>query len=467
MTQTVCHNGLSHVLIVDCDPVLNRMVLEKLAQRGSRGTVAATMRSARRMLGQCAWNLVFFNPSMTEEAEGRDGIELLSTLRRDLPEVPILLVSEQDSSEQAVRAIRAGCAEFLAKPVSSEVLDRMLDQYIPAHGSQVLAAVSEGPQRQLIIGRSGALRRVLDAAFKAAPTSASVLVCGESGTGKELLAHLIHSGSRRAEGPFIRVNCAALTESLLESELFGHEKGAFTGAVLSHRGRFERAHGGTLLLDEITETPPAFQAKLLRVLEQMSFERVGGCENIQVNVRILSTTNQDITKRVRQGEFRADLFYRLAGIRLTVPPLRERMEDLPELVWFFVTQYAPEARRQIQGIERETLDLFENYRWPGNIRQLRNVIRTALILGSGPLLSAAGIPWLLEELTEEIPADSSAVETEGMDGSLEEAERQAILAALERSGGNQTRAAKVLGISGRTLRDRIRRYRQESVLTAG
>jgi DNA-binding NtrC family response regulator len=458
---------MSEVLIADRDPVLSRMVLEKLAQRGSRGTVAATMRAARRMLGHCAWTLVFWNPSLAEEPEGRDGSEFLGALRRDLPETPVLLVSERDSSSSALKAISAGCADYLVKPLSPEVLDRLLDRYLPVGGSRVLATVSEGPVRQVIIGRSRALERVLEAACKAAPTSASILLCGESGTGKELLAQWIHSNSRRAEGPFIRVNCAALTESLLESELFGHEKGAFTGAVLSHRGRFERAHGGTLLLDEITETPPAFQAKLLRVLEQMCFERVGGCESIQVNVRILSTTNQDIMKRVRQGGFRADLYYRLAGLRLTVPPLRERMEDLPELIWFFVSQYAAEAGRQIQGIDRQTLDLFERYRWPGNIRQLRNVIRTALILGSGPLLSAEGIDWLLEELSEEESGEGPSGPSREAVGSLEEAERQAILAALDRTRGNQTQAAKVLGISGRTLRERIRKYRQERVLTAG
>jgi two-component system response regulator HydG len=467
VTPTMCPNGMSDVLIADSDPVLNRMVLEKLAQRSSRGTVTATMRSARRMLGHCAWNLVFWNPSLAEEPDGRDGTEFLAALRRDLPETPVLLVSERDSSSAALCAIKAGCADFLVKPLSSEVLDRLLDRYIPVGGSRVLATVSEGSPRQVIIGRSRALGRVLEAACKAAPTSASVLLCGESGTGKELLAQLIHANSRRSEAPFIRVNCAALTESLLESELFGHEKGAFTGAAGSHRGRFERAHGGTLLLDEITETPPAFQAKLLRVLEQMCFERVGGSESIQVNVRIVSTTNQDMTKRVRQGAFRADLFYRLAGLRLTVPPLRERMEDLPELIWFYISQYAAEAGRQIQGIDRQTLELFERYRWPGNIRQLRNVIRTALILGSGPLLSAAGIDWLLEELTEEESGEWTDRSAPEAVGSLEEAERQAILAALDHTRGNQTQAAKVLGISGRTLRDRIRKYRQERVLTAG
>ncbi len=467
MIQTICPDGMPNVLIADPDPVLNRMVLEKLAQRGSRGTVAATMRSARRLVGHCAWELVFWNPSLSEEPDGRDGDEFLEILRRDLPETPILHISEQDSSLSTLKAIKAGCADCLLKPLRPEVLDDLLDRYIPVGCSRALAGISKYASGQVIIGRSRSLEQVLEAAGKAAPTSASVLLCGESGTGKELLAQLIHASSRRAKGPFVRVNCAALSESLLESELFGHEKGAFTGAALSHQGRFERAHGGTLLLDEITETPPAFQAKLLRVLEQMCFERVGGCQSIQVNVRIISTTNQDIAKRVRQGAFRADLYYRLAGIRLTIPPLRQRLEDLPELIWFFVSQYAAEAGRQIQGIDRQTLALFEQYHWPGNIRQLRNVIRTALILGSGPLLSATGIEWLKEELTEVEEEEWINRPAQETVNSLEEAERQAILAALEHTRGNQTQAAKVLGISGRTLRERIRKYHQESVVSAG
>lgn len=465
MSPTVYPNEFFQVLILDSDPQVNRLVLEQLARRGVRGTVAGTQRTARRFLNQCAWNLVVYNPSIEQEgAEG--GMDLFSQIRRQFPETPILVVSEKDSSQEALRAIRAGCADYLVKPLEAERIEAILNCYLPHHQTDVMACGPDGDRHQIMIGQSRRLRSVLEAARKAAPTSVPILVCGESGTGKEFLSRLIHSWSRRADGPFVRVNCAALAESLLESELFGHEKGAFTGALFSHRGRFERADGGTLLLDEITETPPAFQAKLLRVLEEMSFERVGGTESIRVNVRILSTTNQNILRRVKEGAFRADLFYRLAGVRLTLPPLRERMEDLPSLIWFFVNQYAPETGRQIEGIERETLDLFERYSWPGNIRQLRNVVRTALILGEGPLLSITGIGDLMEEIrVEESELDLRQMARKGC--SLEEVERQAILAVLERSGGNQSEAARVLGISDRTLRERIRKYRRQEVLTAG
>jgi len=465
VNPTICLNEFQQVLILDGEPDFDRLVLEALARRGVRGTVAGTERTARRLLGQCSWSLIFYNPLIEEERAMNEGMGLLSLIRRQFPETPILAVGEQDSSEEALRVVRAGCVDYLVKPVSPKRLYEVLDRYLPAYLSNVPVCFGSAERRQVMIGRSRRLGEVLECAKKAAGTSVSVLVCGESGTGKELLAQFIHSQSRRAGGPFVRVNCAALAETLLESELFGHEKGAFTGALFSHRGRFERADGGTLLLDEITETPPAFQAKLLRVLEEMSFERVGGTESIQVNVRIISTTNQDILRRVREGAFRADLYYRLAGVRLTLPPLRERMEDLPPLIWFFVNQYAPETGRQIEGIERETLDLFEQYSWPGNIRQLRNMVRTALILGEGPLLSVTDLPAVMEELRAGEPCMAN-VRFSQKGYSLEEVERQAILTVLERTGGNQSEAARLLGISDRTLRERIRKYRRQEILAA-
>ena len=253
----------------------------------------------------------------------------------------------------------------------------------------------------------------------------------------------------------------SLNDSLLESELFGHEKGAFTGAYAQRKGRFEQADGGTLLLDEITETGPRFQAQLLRVLEQQDFERVGGNESIRVNVRIISTTNRNLLDEVCHGRFRTDLYYRLSGVRLIVPPLRERIDDLPALIWHFINQYAHETRRRITGLDPAMLDLFAKYHWPGNIRQLRNVIRTSLILGSGSILSVADVSWLIDELQPLCQAHiSDENSSEDSVQTLEEIERRAILQTLRHTDGNQTRAAKVLGISDRTLREKIRRYRQ-------
>ncbi|MHC4517951.1 MAG: sigma-54 interaction domain-containing protein [Planctomycetota bacterium] len=309
-----------------------------------------------------------------------------------------------------------------------------------------------------------------------APTSVPLLISGESGTGKELVSHLIHHKSRRTLGPFVHINCAALSDTLLESELFGHEKGAFTGAHARHKGRFERAHGGTLLLDEITETPPQFQAKLLRILEQQEFERVGGSENIKVDVRIISTTNRDLPHEVQMGRFRQDLYYRLSAARLVIAPLRERREDLTELVWHFVNLNARQAQRHITRLDPAMMNIFAEYAWPGNVRQLRNVVLTSLILGVGSTLSLADVSWLFDELqprTQHGPSrplaeavtEPVAEKTSRLGGiPLADLERQAILETLRQTSGNQTKAAKVLGISDRTLREKVRRYRQKECL---
>ncbi len=284
-----------------------------------------------------------------------------------------------------------------------------------------------------------------------------VLIAGESGTGKELLSYLIHDSSSRRSGPYVRVNCAALSDSLLESELFGHERGAFTGAYTQRKGRFELAHGGTLLLDEISETCPRLQAELLRVLEQQDFHRVGGMQSVCVNVRIISTTNRDLTAEVEAKRFRRDLYYRLAGLTLKVPPLRERPEDIPVLVWHFVNLYASEVRRRITELDRELLEAMAAQPWPGNVRQLRNVVRTAMVMGEGPCLSIEDLGAMKEDLLA--PAAPA-----GMSLQLDEMERQTILKALERTQRNQVKAARLLGITDRTLREKLRRYREDGLL---
>jgi DNA-binding NtrC family response regulator len=305
--------------------------------------------------------------------------------------------------------------------------------------------------------------------MKVAPTSAPVLITGESGTGKELISYLIHHNSKRASAPYIRVNCAALPDSLLESELFGHEKGAFTGAYTQRKGRFEMAHGGTLLLDEITETPLRFQAKLLRVLEQQDFERVGGTDNVRVNVRVISTTNRNLLQEVDEGKFRRDLYYRLSGVRLEIAPLRERPEDLSDLVWHFVNVHASDAGRRIVKLDPAMLEMFAKYTWPGNVRQLRNVVLTSLVLGSGETLALADVSWLFDELQprpqENTNSANDVDSASGLGGvPLAELEKVAILDTLRQTAGNKTKAAKVLGISDRTLRDKMRRYEQQEAL---
>ncbi|HSV27662.1 MAG TPA: sigma-54 dependent transcriptional regulator, partial [Sedimentisphaerales bacterium] len=261
----------------------------------------------------------------------------------------------------------------------------------------------------------------------------------------------------------VRLNCAAISESLLESELFGHEKGAFTGACARRKGRFERAHGGTLLLDEITETPMRFQVELLRVIEQQDFERVGGEESVSVNVRIITTTNKDIMREVEKGNFREDLYYRLSGAKLRIPPLRDRREDLPALIRHFINLHARESGRHIAGVDPMAMEMLNACSWPGNVRQLRNVIRAALVLGSGPVLSPADIGLVIDELAGAAPGPTA--EGCGLAGRpLHQIEQQAIIATLKQTRGNQTVAAKTLGISDRTLREKIKKYRRQGDL---
>ena len=465
MNQTVCENLDYNVLVIDDESSLASVLLRSLARRGIRGTVATDRKTAVEYLRQNRWNMVLVSYKFAYNQRQTNPFEFLRTIKAPNPEMPVIMISGPNSAQNVLNSIRAGFSEVLIKPVTQDSVENIIDTFLPNHKTNSVAEA--GPYK--IVGQSGSLKDTVNLARRVAPTSVPVLIIGQSGTGKELIAQLIHNESRRAAGPFVKINCAALSDSLLESELFGHEKGAFTGAAGLHRGKFERAHGGTLLLDEITETGQKFQAQLLRVLEQMDFERVGGSESINVNVRVISTTNADIVDMVNSGKFRSDLYYRLAGIRVVVPPLRERTEDLPLLIWHFVNLFAGENKRQITTIDPVMLEVFENYYWPGNIRQLRNVLRAALILGSGTRLSLDDVSWLIDEVQPacmEEDASGTNFEFSRLAGTrLRDIEQRAIVATLEKSGGNQRVAAESLGISDRTLRDKIKKYRQQDRMT--
>ncbi len=380
--------------------------------------------------------------------------KLLERMLADRPEMPLGLIGPPGAHGAATGDLSACGAEFFGTPIDRRRLAAFLDAFAAPMDEGVIATVASGGDgaEYRIAGADEAFVEVVNHAMRIASTSVPVLITGESGTGKELISQLIHCRSARRDNPLVTVNCAALSDSLLESELFGHERGAFTGACRRRTGHFEQAHGGTIILDEISETSRKLQAELLRVLEQQEFKRLGGTEDVRVNVRVVATTNRDLQKQVRKGNFRKDLYYRLSVVRLKVPPLRQRTGDIPVLVRHFVNLYSPEARRRISRLDDEMMQLFERHDWPGNVRQLRNVVRSAMLFGSGPVLSLENTPLIRAELT-------------GTDGGantptlhLKELEKQAILEALRRTRRNQAKAAELLGITDRTLREKLRKY---------
>jgi DNA-binding NtrC family response regulator len=456
---------LGNILIISDDSELARLVREVAAAKGVRAIVIADVPSALQQIQKLDCDMVLLGP-------GPCGGELesLASLKASHPELPVAVVSRESSPQHVVKAMREGCHDYLVPPVARKTIESLLEALVPRN-EVPLAAPCEDDSRWLyrIAGKSPALLETVRLAIRVAPTSVPVLITGESGAGKELISHLLHRHSSRAGAPYIRVNCAALSESLLESELFGHERGAFTGAYAQRKGHFERAHRGTLLLDEVSETGPRLQAELLRVLEQQDFHRVGGGDPVQVNVRMIATSNRDLARDVEAGRFRADLYYRISGVHLAVPALRDRKEDIPALVWHFINQYSAEAKRQIARIEPATLEEFRRYHWPGNVRELRNVVRTALILGDGPALSLKGLRGTGFLIGAPHAGQAALPDTQAPKPALpglllQDLERHAVLEALRRTKRNQTKAAQLLGITDRTLREKIRRYRQSGFI---
>jgi DNA-binding NtrC family response regulator len=484
-------NRVSNILVVDSDIESARLLLELAARKRIHANLANDAKTALDLFEKDTHELVFLSDNVihseSSSAKVQTSFELLRKIRKVTPELPVIMfsgiqllnpISHQETVRTAVKAIHAGCSDFLIKPLDKEKIEKIFDTFVPNHRVSVIASADDGEENlYTIVGKSPKLIQTIQLAKRIAPTSISVLISGESGTGKELISYLIHQNSKRSQGPYIKVNCAALSDSLLESELFGHEKGAFTGAYTKRKGRFEMADGGTLLLDEISETPLKFQSKLLRIIEQQDFERVGGNENIRVNVRIISTTNKNLLEEVEKGKFRLDLYFRLSSARLILAPLRERLEDLSEMVWHFVNLYAKQTNRRITKLDSNMLNILSKCQWPGNIRQLRNVVLTSLILGDGEILSLADVSWLFDKL-QPLPQEQTinirtisdnhelsneqSLDLGGV--SLELLERQAILDTLRKTQGNQRKAAEVLGISDRTLRGKIKRYRQDGCL---
>ena len=445
---------MNRLMIVDDEKNTREGLKWTLEHGDTQVRVASTGEEALELFKQEHFDLVIVDLKMP----GMGGLELMRTLKKLDPKVEVIVLTAHGTVETAVEAMRDGAFDYLTKPVDVEELrincERALKtRRLNLENEELRSLVEKRYGFQNIIGNSPAMERIFQTVRQVAPTRATVLIQGESGTGKELVAHAIHLNSPRAHKPFVAVNCGALTATLLESELFGYEKGAFTGAHRTKPGRFEMADEGTLLLDEISETTSDFQVKLLRVLQDQTFERVGGVHPIQVDVRVLAATNQDLHKLVREGKFREDLYYRLNVVPLHMPPLRERPEDIPLLVDVFIREFCEANNREPIQMHPKAMAQLQDYHWPGNVRQLRNVIEGLVVMTPGREITAQSLP---EEIRREEPARGHVTLRVG--SSLSDAEREMIRATLSEQRGNRAKTAKTLGIGRKTLYRKLEAY---------
>ncbi|UCH80020.1 MAG: sigma-54-dependent Fis family transcriptional regulator [Nitrospiraceae bacterium] len=386
-----------------------------------------------------------------------DGIELLDTIQGTGKDIVTIFVTGFSTIESAVNAMRKGAYDYLTKPIDLNKLEITLKNAIEhkklkSENILLRQQIREKFDATTLIGNSAKIKEIIDLVKRVASTRATILIQGESGTGKELVANIIHYNSSVVDGPFIKVNCSALAEGVLESELFGHEKGAFTGALYMKKGRFELADGGTLFLDEIGDLPPSIQVKLLRFLQESEFERVGGTKTLKVDVRIISATNKDLEKLVTEEKFRDDLFYRLNVVSVEVPPLRERKEDIPPIINYHLNKFAEIHNKKISGISKDAMKLIKSYSWPGNIRELMNCIESAVVVSVGDTVTANSLPPFLTS------SKTSKLLSSQPDDKLFEIEKKAILDALEKTNGNKAEASRVLGIGLRTLYRKLKQY---------
>ncbi len=439
------------VAVVDDEPAQRRILRKALEDAGYAVLEAAD--------GQEAVDLALSRPLDAMLLDVRmprmDGFQALRILKKDRPEIAVILLTAYIDVRDAVEAVKTGAHDYLEKPVDLDELVVAIDEALGVRRKELLSSHEPEPLELPpdIVAESPAMKALFREAARVAPTDVTVLLHGESGSGKEVLAQFIHENSRRAQGPHVAVNCAALPENLIESELFGHERGAFTGAVSQKKGRFEEASGGTLFLDEVGEMPLALQPKLLRVLEEQKIRRIGGTREISVDVRIVAATNRTLESDVREGRFREDLMYRLNVVALRIPPLRERKEAIPPLIDRFLREQGLQGKHLSPAAQRLLLE----YSWPGNVRELRNAVVRSAILARGTLILPEDLP---ETLRQSLPPAEGAPADEGtvLVGDMEAIQKRAILEALEKTGGNKTKAAKLLGISRRTLIYKLRSY---------
>ena len=440
----------TRILVVDDEEIVRESLSGWLAKDGYTLATAHDGPTALGMLRQGPWSILLVDLKMP----GMDGLQVLEAVKQLQPDVAVVIMTAYATVETAVEAMKSGAYDYLVKPFDPEELSLMMvkivaQQQLVRENLLLRKVLKRDYHFRDMISKNPGMHRMFDLARSAARSQSTILVLGESGTGKELLARAIHAESPRHEAPFVAVSCAALTETLLESELFGHEKGSFTGALSRRKGRFESAHGGTLFLDEIGDISPKLQLDLLRVLEERKFFRVGGSDPVDVDVRIIAATNRDMNKAVADGQFREDLYYRLNVIPIVLPPLRDRREDIPLLIDHFLEHLSVETDRKIEGVSADAVALLMRHDWPGNVRELRNVLERGMVVAKGSVIQPDDLGLMSSGLRAE-PFDTSLT--------LDEVERRHITAVLQHAGGNVTQAARTLAIDRVTLYNKIKKY---------
>lgn len=446
-----------NILIIDDEKNIREGLADAMELEGYKAFVAEDGKAGLERIAKGDIDLVITDLRMP----GITGEQVLSKVTAENPGVPVIVLTGHGSIDAAVDAMRNGAYDFLTKPLNLDQLTMIVKRALEG---RMLALQHRQLQEELenrksfesIIGKNAEMQKIFQMVRRVAPSKASVLITGESGVGKELITNAIHNLSQRKDKPFIKVHCAALSESLLESELFGHEKGSFTGATARKRGRFELANGGTIFLDEIGEINQNVQIKILRVLQERKFERVGGEETIEVDVRVIAATNKDLEKEIAEGRFREDLYYRLNVVHINVPPLRERKDDIPLMVNSFLTEFAEENGKKIEGIDSRARSALYKYDWPGNIRQLRNCIESAVVMCEGKVITLDDLPPTISQSTQEDVIQVPVGIT------MEEAEKIVILQNLAVNKGNKTKTADILGIGRKTLHRKLDEWNEGS-----
>ena len=470
---------MSKVLVIDDEPNICYSIEQVLAGQGIKVLAACSAEEGLALCAEHNPDVILLDIRLGQQS----GLELFEQLRGESPKSLVVFITGHGTAETAIEAMKRGAYEYLVKPLDAAQLQQVVAQALEIRRLMHVPAIVEEADRpedapDRLIGSGPAMQMVCKQIGRVAPQDVNVLILGESGTGKELVARAIYQHSRRSGATFLAINCAAIPESLLESELFGHERGAFTGADRRRIGKFEQCHGGTLFLDEVGDMAPGTQAKILRLLQEGHFQRIGGSELISVDVRVIAATNQNLDALIEQGRFRKDLYYRLRGVTIHLPPLRERREDIPELAHYFLFRYNRQLGTSVQSISPEALEVLQRYDWPGNVRELQSVIREALIVSAGvtilpeflsaelqrpaaaeaePELPETSLPDLQwQELVDSVQEWLSAGQRDIYRRAREQFDRLLILGAMRKAGGNQNRAAEILGLSKVTLRARLR-----------